>query len=83
MPEFVLQSNYLEFNSNVKHQISGAAIGTKFTPPFACIYTAWTTWRISFSKMKKTQSWIRFRYREKGYPENMVNKETKKALDTP
>ena len=36
--EFVLKNNYFEFNSNVKHQISRTAIGTKFTSPYACIY---------------------------------------------
>ena len=38
MTEFVLKNNYLEFDSNVKHQISRTAIGTKFAPPYACIY---------------------------------------------
>ena len=31
MAEFVLKNNYFEFNSNLKHQISGTAIGTKFS----------------------------------------------------
>lgn len=35
MAEFVLKGNYVEFNSTVKHKISGTAIGTKFTPPYA------------------------------------------------
>ena len=38
MAEFVLKNNYFEFNSNVKHQISGTAIGTKFIPTYCCIY---------------------------------------------
>ena len=38
MIEFVLKNNYFEFNSTVKHQISGAAIGTNFAPPYACIF---------------------------------------------
>ena len=38
MAEFVLKNNCFEFNSNVRHQISGTAIDTKFTPPYACIY---------------------------------------------
>ena len=38
MAEFVLKNNYFEFDSNVKHQISGTDIGTKFPPPYACIY---------------------------------------------
>ena len=33
MTEFVLKNNYFEFNEEVCKQISGTAIGTKFTPP--------------------------------------------------
>ena len=33
-----MKNNLLEFNDKVKQQISGTAIGTKFTPPYACIY---------------------------------------------
>ena len=35
---FVLQNSYFEFNGIVKQQISGAAIGTKFAPTYACIF---------------------------------------------
>ena len=52
MAEFVLKNNYFEFDLNVKHQISGTAIGRKFAPPYACIEME-TTWRISSSKMNK------------------------------
>ena len=38
MAEFVLKNNLFEFNSKVFQQISGIAIGTKFAPPYACIY---------------------------------------------
>ena len=38
MAAFVLKSNYFEFNGEVKHQISGTAIGTKFAPTFAFIF---------------------------------------------
>ena len=38
MTEFVLRNNYFEFNGQVKHQISGTAIGTKFAPTYACIF---------------------------------------------
>ena len=38
MAEFVLKNNYFEFNGQVKHQISGTAIGTKFPPTYACIF---------------------------------------------
>ena len=38
MAEFVLRNNYFKFNSSFKHQISGTAVGTKFAPPYACIF---------------------------------------------
>ena len=38
MAEFVLKSNFFEFDSKVKQQISGTAIGTRFAPPYACIF---------------------------------------------
>ena len=38
MAEFVLKNNYFEFDSKIKKQISGTAIGTKFAPPYACIF---------------------------------------------
>ena len=38
MAEFVLNNNIFEFNSRAYQQKSGTAIGTKFAPPYACIY---------------------------------------------
>ena len=38
MAEIVLKNNLFEFNNKVFQQISGTTIGTKFTPPYACIY---------------------------------------------
>ena len=38
LAEFVLKNNFFEFNNEIKQQISGTAIGTKFAPPYACIY---------------------------------------------
>ena len=38
MPKLFLKNNYFEFNGKVKQQISGTAIGTKLTPPYACIF---------------------------------------------
>ena len=37
MAEFVFKKNYFEFNGKVKRQILGTVIGTKFSPPYACI----------------------------------------------
>ena len=36
--EFVSSNNFFEFNSDTFQQISGTAIGTKFAPPYTCIY---------------------------------------------
>ena len=38
MAEFVLNNNFFEFDLKVKQQVSGTAIGTKFEPPYACIF---------------------------------------------
>ena len=38
MAEFVLKNNYFEFNGQVKHQILGTVIGTKFPPTYVCIF---------------------------------------------
>ena len=39
MAEFVLKNNCLEFDRIVYQQVSGTAIGAKFTPPYACTFT--------------------------------------------
>ena len=38
MAQFVLKNNYFEFDSKVKKQISGTAIGAKFARPYACVF---------------------------------------------
>ena len=38
MAEFVLKNNYFEFDRSVYQQLSGTVIGTKFAPPYACIF---------------------------------------------
>ena len=38
MADFVLKNNYFEFDSCIKQQISGTAIGTKFAPSYECIF---------------------------------------------
>ena len=58
--EFVLKNNYFEFDSNVKHQISGTAIGTKLAPPYGCIYTGLL--ENQFLKNEQIQPWIWFKY---------------------
>ena len=38
MAELVLKNNYIEFNGQVKSQISCTAIGTKFAATYTCIF---------------------------------------------
>ena len=54
--EFVLKNNYLEFNEKVCKQISGTATGSKFAPPYACIFMG--EMETSFLKAQKVQSFI-------------------------
>ena len=60
MAEFVLKNNYSEFNGKVKKQISGTAIGTKFAPPYACIFMDQV--ETDFLERKKHQPLVWFRY---------------------
>ena len=38
LAKFDLKNSYFEFNSEVYRQISSTAMGTKFAPPYACIF---------------------------------------------
>ena len=60
LAEFVLINNLFEFNDKVKQQISGTAIGTKFSPPYACIYMDKT--EAGFHKTQGLQSFICLNY---------------------
>ena len=60
MAEFVLKNNYFEFDSAVYHQISGTAIGTKFAPPYACIFM--DHFEENFLQSCTKQPWAYFRY---------------------
>ena len=60
MAEFVLKNNYFEFNGGVKQQISWTAIGTKFAPPYACIFMDQV--ETDFLQTQKFQPLVWFRY---------------------
>ena len=60
MAEFVLKNNYFEFNGQVKHQISGTAIGTKFAPTYACIFIDEV--ETNFLETQEFQPLVWFRY---------------------
>ena len=60
MAGFVLKNNYFEFNGSIKQQISGTAIGTKFAPPYACIFM--DKFETNFLKTQTLQPLVWFRY---------------------
>ena len=57
MAEFVLNNNISEFNSKAYQQKSGTAIGTKFAPPFACIYKDEIEQKFLQQQSKKLLTW--------------------------
>ena len=60
MAEFVLKNNFFEFDTNVYQQISGTAIGTKFAPPYACIFI--DNFETKFSESQNLKPLVWFRY---------------------
>ena len=60
MAEFVLKNNFFEFNSKIKQQVSGTAIGTKFAPPYACLFM--DKFETSFLETQQLQPLVWFRY---------------------
>ena len=60
MTELVLKNDYFEFNGKLKKQISGTAIRTKFTSPYACIFM--NEVETEFLETQKYKSLIWFRY---------------------
>ena len=60
MAKFVLSNNYFEFSEKVFQQISGTAIGTKFAPPYACIYMEEVETEFLKTQRLKPLTWLRF-----------------------
>ena len=60
MAKFVLKNNFFEFNSKIKQQISGTAIGTKFAPPYACIFM--DKLETNFLDKENLKPWVWLRY---------------------
>ena len=57
MEEVVLNNNIFDFNNKAFQQESGTAIGTKFAPPYACIYMDETEQSFLQKQSKKPLSW--------------------------
>ena len=56
MAQFVLKTNYFQFSDKMYQQISETAIGTKFAPPYACIFI--TQVESKFLQTQKFQSLV-------------------------
>ena len=59
MTKFVLKNNFFEFNSKIK-QVSGTAIGTKFAPPYACIFMDKFETEFLATQVFKPRVWLRY-----------------------
>ena len=60
LADFVCKSNLFEFDSKFYKQISGTAIGTKFAPPYACIFIDHIETEFLKTQDKKPWFWKRF-----------------------
>ena len=60
MADFVLKNNFFEVDSKFYKQISGTAIGTKFAPPYACIFIDHIETEFLKTQDIKTWFWKRF-----------------------
>ena len=60
MADFVLKNHYFELNGQIKQQISGTAVSTKFAPPYECLFTDKIV--TAFLETQKLQALVWFRY---------------------
>ena len=60
MADFVLKNNLFEFDCKFYQQISGTAIGTKFAPPYACIFMDFIETKFLKTQAMKPWLWKRF-----------------------
>ena len=52
--------NYFEFDSVITQQVSGTAIGTKFAPPYACIFVDKVEAEFIEKEHLKSRVWLRY-----------------------
>ena len=60
MAEFILKNNFFEFETKIIQQISGTAIGTKFAPPYACLFMDRIEKDFLDSEIVKPWLWLRY-----------------------
>ena len=56
----MLKNNYFEFETKITQQISGTAIGTKFAPPYACLFMDRIENDFFDSEVVKPWLWLRY-----------------------
>ena len=55
-----MKNSYFEFETKIIQQISGTAIGTKFAPPYACLFLDRTQNNFFNSEIVKPWWWLRY-----------------------
>ena len=60
MVEFVLKYNYFQFSDKVYKKYSGKAIGTKFAPPYACIFMNQVEGKFLQTQKLQPLAWFRY-----------------------
>ena len=60
MADFVVKNNLFEFDCKFYQQTSGTAIGTKFAPPYACIFMGFIETEFLKTQAIKPWLWKRF-----------------------
>ena len=60
MAEFVLKNSYFEFGNKIKQQNSGTAIGTKFAPPYSCIFMSDLETKFLEGQQLQPLVWLRY-----------------------
>ena len=59
MTEFLLKNNYFEFGSKIK-QISRTVIGTRFAPPYICIFMSDLETKFLQSQHLEPSVWLQY-----------------------
>ena len=60
MVKFIFENNFFEFNSKTKQQVSGTALGTKFAPPYVCIFMDKVETEVLYKELLKVWVWLRY-----------------------
>ena len=55
----ILKNNFIEFETKIIQQISGKDIGTKFAPPYACVFMDRIEIEFLDSEIVKPGLWLR------------------------